>query len=240
VIKTHLFELYQPNGYDASALLRDLGTAFRGEALSYKPYPCGRPLHAAIDAALAARARLEIERPDDIGSVTVEADPAGHSDQFARGPAKRRPTQVVEAQFAEPFLVATALVHGKIGIIEVDGLGDASVLALSDRIAGVAREGRPKGSLSITVQRTDGRSVTVEATDPIGSPRKPLTNAQFEAKFRDCARNAVRPLPDARVDAVLAAIERLEALPDARELVTPFAGEWSDTAVSLPRVKPSL
>ncbi len=218
------FELYQPNGYDASVLLRDLGTGFRGEALSYKPYPCGRPLHAAIDAALAARARLEIERPDDIGSVTVEADPAGHNDQFGRGPAKRRPTQVVEAQFAQPFLVATALVHAKIGIAEVDGLGDPSVLALSDRIAGVARGGRPKGSLSITVQRTDGRSVTVEATDPIGSPQKPLTNAQFEAKFRDCARNAVQPLPDARVDAVLAAIERLEALADARELTTPFAG----------------
>jgi 2-methylcitrate dehydratase MmgE/PrpD-like protein len=104
-------------------LLHDLGTAFRGEALSYKPYPCGRPLHAAIDAALAARARLEIERRDDIESVTVEADPAGHNDQFGRGPAKRRPTQVVEAQFAQPFLVATALVHGKVGIAEGDGLG---------------------------------------------------------------------------------------------------------------------
>ena len=102
-------ELYQPNGYDASVLLRDLGTAFRGEALSYKPYPCGRPLHAAIDAALAARAQLAIDRPDDIASVTVETDPAGHNDQFARGLSKRRPTQVVEAQFAQPFLVATAL-----------------------------------------------------------------------------------------------------------------------------------
>src|ERR1700746_3870132 len=50
------FELYQPNGYDASALLRDLGAGFRGEALSYKPYPCGRPLHAA----LAGRAPLGI------------------------------------------------------------------------------------------------------------------------------------------------------------------------------------
>jgi len=218
------FELYQPTGYDASALLRDLGTAFRGEALSYKPYPCGRPLHAAIDAALAARARLEIARPDDIRSVTIEADPAGHDDQFGRGPAKRHPTQVVEAQFAQPFLVATALVHGKIGIAEVDGLGDAAVLALSDRITGVAREGLPKGSLSITVQRTDGRSVTVEASDPTGSPEKPLTDAQLEAKFRDCARNARQPLPDASVDAALAAIGRLETLPDARELMTLFAG----------------
>ena len=73
------------------------------------------------------------------------------------------------------------------------------------------------------MQRTDGRSITVEATDPIGSPEKPLTDAQFEAKFRDCARNAVRPLPDATVDAALAAIGRLETLPDARELMAPFA-----------------
>jgi 2-methylcitrate dehydratase PrpD len=217
-------ELYQPNGYDASVLLRDLGTAFRGEALSYKPYPCVRPLHAAIDATLAARAQLAIERPDDIASVTVEAEPAGHNDQFGRGLTKRRPTQVVEAQFAQPFLIATALVHGKVGIAEVDCLGDAAVLALSDRIAGVARDGRPKGSLSITVQRTDGRSVTVEASDPIGSPEKPLTDAQLEAKFRDCARNAVQPLSDASVDWVLAAIGRLETLPDARQLMTPFDG----------------
>ncbi len=217
------FELYQPNGYDASVLLRDLGAAFRGEGLSYKPYPCGRPLHAAIDAALAARERLAIARPDDIASVTIEADPAGHSDQFGRGPAKRRPTQVVEAQFAQPFLVATALAHGKVGIAEVDGLGDASVLALSDRIAGVAHDGRPKGSLSITVQTSDGRSVTIEATDPLGSPQKPLTKAQCEAKLRGCARNAVQPLSDASVDAVLAAIQRLETRPDARELMTPFA-----------------
>jgi hypothetical protein len=116
------------------------------------------------------------------------------------------------------------LVHGKVGIAEVDGLGDASVLALSDRIAGIAQDGRPKGSFSITVQRTDGRLVTVEATDPIGSPDKPLTNAQLEAssataRVMRCSRCRRRVL-----DGLLAAILRLEALPDARELMTPFAG----------------
>jgi 2-methylcitrate dehydratase PrpD len=218
------FELYQPNGADPSVLLRDLGTAFRGEALSYKPYPCGRPLHAAIDAALAARAQLQIAGGDDIAAVTIETDPAGYSDQFERGPAKRRPTQVVEAQFAQPFLVATAMVHGKVGIAEVDGLGDPAVQALSDRVAGIPCEDRKKGTLSITVTRTDGRSVTVEASDPFGSPQKPLTNAQLEAKFRDCARNAVRPLSDSRIDAALTAIGRLETLADATELMAPFAG----------------
>jgi 2-methylcitrate dehydratase PrpD len=98
------------------------------------------------------------------------------------------------------------------------------VLALSDRINGVAREGRKKGELSITVSRTDGRSATIDAADPIGSPQKPLTDAQFAAKFRDCARNAVRPLSDASIDTVLAKIARLEALTDARELMAAFSG----------------
>jgi glycine/D-amino acid oxidase-like deaminating enzyme len=59
---------------------------------------------------------------------------------------------------------------------------------------------------------------------PIGSPETPLTNAQLEAKFRDCARNAAQPLSDAGLDGLLSAIGRLETLPDARELMTPFAG----------------
>jgi 2-methylcitrate dehydratase PrpD len=217
------FELYQPNGHDPALLLQDLGTAFRGEALSYKPYPCGRPLHAAIDAALTARAALGIERSEDIEAVTIEADPAGHADQFGGMPGKRRPTQVVEAQFAQPFLVATALLYGRVGIADVDGLGDEAVLALADRIAGVARDGRPNRSLAISVRRTDGRAVTVEATDPIGSPQKPLTDAQFEAKFRDCAKNAARPLSATSVEAAQAAIAGLERLPDAGALLTPFA-----------------
>jgi 2-methylcitrate dehydratase PrpD len=217
------FELYQPHGHDAVLLLRDLGMVFHGEALSYKPYPCGRPLHAAIDAALAARAELAIASAQEIASVTIESDAASHADEFAGAPAKRRPTQVVEAQFALPFLVATALVHGRVGIAEVASLGDAAVLALSDRIAGVADEGRPKRSLSITVRRTDGRSAAIEAADPTGSPQRPLGEAQFEAKFRDCARNAVRPLSNASVGAALKAIAGLETVADAGALLAHFA-----------------
>ncbi len=67
-------------------------------------------------------------------------------------------------------------------------------------------------------------ALSPDATDPIGSPQKPLTDAQFDAKFRDCARNAARPLSDTSIDAALAAIGRLERLADVRELMTPFAG----------------
>ena len=52
------FELYQPDGHDAAKLLEDLGREFRGDQLSFKPYACGRPQHAILDAAIAARNQL--------------------------------------------------------------------------------------------------------------------------------------------------------------------------------------
>jgi 2-methylcitrate dehydratase PrpD len=216
-------ELYQPNGADAARLTEYLGRAWRGEGLSFKPYPCGRPLHAAIDAALAARAALGIAGGDDIAAVTIAADPANHADQFHAGPSKRRPTQVVEAQFAQPFLVANALVLGRVGIRDVASHSDAAVLGLAQRIEGQAAADRPQGWLAITVRHRDGRSVTIEASDPVGSPSSPLSEAQCAAKFRDNAANARVPLAAQMVEQTITAIRSLPAIPDARTLLTPYA-----------------
>ena len=216
-------ELYQPNGADASLLTQGLGAVFQGEGLSFKPYPCGRPLHAAIDAALAVRAALGITGGGDLAELTISADPAGHADQFDNGPTKRRPVQVVQAQFAQPFLVACALVHGRVGIGEVAGFDDPAVLALSDRIAGAGVAGKPKGWLSISARHRDGRQVTIEATDPIGSPTKPLSEAQCADKFRDNARNARRPIDASVVEDTLDGLNRLEMLADTRVLLDPLA-----------------
>ncbi len=159
----------------------------------------------------------------DIAAVTIQADPANHADQFQNGPTKRRPTQVVQAQFAQPFLIATALHHGRVGIADVAGLGTPEVLALSDTIQGEARADKPRSWLSVTVRHQDGRTVTIEATDPTGSPAKPLSAEQSAAKFRDNARNAIRPPSDTVVDRALDMLANLETQPDIRRLIDPFA-----------------
>jgi len=46
--------------------------------------------------------------------------------------------------------------------------------------------------------------------------------AQFEAKFRDCARNALRPLSNESVDAVLSRVQQLDRVADVRDLLAPF------------------
>jgi 2-methylcitrate dehydratase PrpD len=210
------FPMYQPEGYHLEAITDDLGTAFRGEELSFKPYPCGRGLHAVLDAALTLYDTLDLATAAagaDIADVQVTTDAATYAEQFAPGTTKRRPTQVVEAQFSIPFLVAAALVRGRVGIGEVAGVDNAQVLALAARIQGTASPEAPKGWAALTVRRTDGRQATRETTTPSGSPAHPLSTAQLEAKFRDCAAHAVRPLSESVVTQLMAGVQHLDELP---------------------------
>jgi 2-methylcitrate dehydratase PrpD len=213
------FELYQPHGHDAARLLEGLGTNFRGDELSFKPYACGRPQHAILDAAIAAREQLALGTSVDlseIAEVRVTAPTATIADQFNGAPNKRKPTQIVEAQFALPYLIAVALTHGRVGITEVAGMGDARVLDIAGRMTGEATE---QAINSVTVQLRDGRMASVATGIPLGSPRNRQSVDHLEIKFADCARNAVRPLSDDVVRQMTHAILHLEDVDDVARVL---------------------
>jgi 2-methylcitrate dehydratase PrpD len=219
------YEMYQPGGYDLPRLTDGLGSVFRGDEVSFKPYPCGRPQHATLDAAIALHDQLDLAstgRDAGIAEVVLETDPSTYADAFESGTHKRQPTQIVEAQFALPFLIAAALVHGKVGIDEVAGIEDGSVLALAARISGAPSDGRPKGWARLSVRLADGRTGSLETTIPLGSPQRPLSVAQQETKFRDCAANAVQPIAPEAVTGAIQALSRLEDLPAATDLLRFF------------------
>jgi 2-methylcitrate dehydratase PrpD len=220
------FPMYQPEGYDLHAITDGLGRVFRGVELSFKPYPSGRPNHAILDAALQLYQRLDLttaETGAGIAKVMITVDPRTYKDQFSPEAGKRRPSQVVEAQFSIPFLVAAALVRGRVGIGEVAGVDDPQVLALSDRIQGTIREDAPAGWARITVRHADGRTATLETTSPSGSPEKPLTDTQLHAKFRDCAAHAVKPISAEVAEQAIQFIKHMEDATEATELVRLFA-----------------
>ena len=217
--KFGFYELYQPNGYDLAPLLADLGQAWRGEMVSFKPYPCGRPMHAAIDAALALHRGIGAARIDD---VVVGANPATLTEQFAGASHKRAPTQIVQAQFAMPFLVAAALLRGRVGIAELNAMDAPDVLALSGRITAEPCDRAPFGAAWIKLRLSDGRVIAQDVTAPRGSPALPLTDAERVAKFRDCATHAVRPIADTTVDRAIAMLDRLEDAPDIGALTRLF------------------
>lgn len=217
------YELYQPGACDIAQLTAELGTSFRGSTISFKPYPCGRPMHAALDAAIALHGQLDLASDGDVAEVTVETDAATCAEQFAGGAHKRRPEHVVHAQFGLPFLLAAALIHGRVGIDEVTDIHASNVLALAARIAGQPRDAKPKGWACLSVRRNDGRSASLATTDPLGSPERPLRPAQLADKFRDCARHAVRPIGDEVVERILRSGVDLPNLADVTVLTRALA-----------------
>jgi 2-methylcitrate dehydratase PrpD len=62
----------------------------------------------------------------------------------------------------------------------------------------------------------------VEVESPLGSPEKPLSVEQFEMKFMECARNAVRPLSEDTARAAAHMIRNLEEQRDVSELLRHF------------------
>ena len=179
-----------------------------------------------LDVALEIAHRLDLATADagaGIAEVVITVNPQIYKDQLSPEAGKRRPSQVVEAQFSIPFLVAAALVRGRVGIGEVAGVDDPEVLALSDRIQGAVRENVPPTWAQITVRRADGRAASLETTGPSGSPQKPLSDAQLQAKFRDCASHAVRPIAAEVVERAIRFIQQLEDAVEATDLVRLFA-----------------
>jgi 2-methylcitrate dehydratase PrpD len=220
------YPMYQPDGYDLTAITDELGQRFRGADLSFKPYPCGRGNHTLLDAALQLYEQLDLataQEGKEIADVVVTTNAQTCAAEFGPGTTKRRPTQVVEAQFSLPFLVAVALTLGRIGIGDVARVDHPSVLALAERLQGEAKDDAPAGWARIWVRRTDGRAATVEtAMDALGSPERPLSDLLLEAKFRDCAAHAVRPISATTVDQAIEWVQHLETYDDAAALLRLF------------------
>ena len=216
------FPMYAPERHDLSAIDQDLGSVFRGVELSFKPYPCGRPTHALIDAAIALHHDLELEKIKPIWAK-LELNQATYMAQFSPeskpGSTKARPETQVEAQFSLPYLISASLCLGKLGIGEVTVMDNPQVLALAESITGEPQSESIGSGMSLEVARADGRSAKRTATTPSGSPEKPLTFAQLEAKFRDCAAHAAATISELNVERTIDFIHGLDEELDAVKLV---------------------
>ena len=203
-------------------LVGALGTRFKTlELHGFKAWPaCGltrRPVNAILD--LRQENNL---RPEDVESIVVVG--GEHILRLAEPlEYRRRPPHSAQAKFSIPFTAAVAMTYGDVRLhnYTAAGLKDDKVLAMADRVwvekdPSAARE---KEAAAVKIRMRDGKVHGKQIRYPLGDDRhNPMSQAQIEEKFRDCASFSLNPIGKTNIEKVIELVANLESISDAREI----------------------
>jgi 2-methylcitrate dehydratase PrpD len=172
----------------------DLGRVHNLVAPGYKlkRYACGGLSHASIDAALVLREDLAGHVAD---IAKIEVGITGHA--FERI-GSHYPHSIESAKFSMPFIGAWTVLYGAptLATFTEKALADAQVRALAAKISHHVDPEFGEEPLEapgrVTVTLTNGKSFEKTIRYASGSPKSPMSPAQIEVKFFDCARQAVK------------------------------------------------
>jgi 2-methylcitrate dehydratase PrpD len=217
--------VYLHDRCDRDALREGLGDRYEFARLSYKPYPCCRLNHSAIDAALALRSERGV-RPEQVKRIRVGINRQAHEAVCTPIDVRKVPRTVVHAQFSLPYTVAAAIVDGgvRLGHFSGDSIGREDILALASRVEpyideDIEREwGRNVSPALMHVEMIDGSTHSLRVDHPLGHPDRPMTSAAMEAKAIDCFHAAARPLGAGSAARLRQFVDGLETCEDARTL----------------------
>jgi len=218
--KHGLYHQYFQGEYDSSVLINGLGSEFRFENISFKPYPSCRDTHTSIDAALMLARRYAIE-PEQVEEIQLTVGPMGEKACLPLE-QRRRPQTSIEAKFSLPFTVATAIARRRVTLVDFShsGIKDPDVLNLARRVNYRVKQGSPGLDPGIVdIRLKDGRILHEEVETPRGSPQSPMSQGDLVEKFRDCAQYSLKPLRSSDVDAIIAYIRDLEHQTNLSELI---------------------
>lgn len=185
------WDLYSPKERDAFSIGDSL--ALVEEGIHVKAYPCCYFTHTSITAT---QALLDgAINPDIIERVEVRA--AGGAGDALTHP---NPKTGLEAKFSMEHAVAIAIVRDHIGLsaFEAESIDDPAVEQFRDRVNFAVNEDLPYDSHETRVRIvTDHGAEERRQVNPPGTHDNPLTDAELQNKFEECANRA---LPAGEVD----------------------------------------
>jgi 2-methylcitrate dehydratase PrpD len=220
--QTGLFNVYMGGDYAPDILTAGLGKRFEGVNIGDKPYPCCGLIHACVDAVLALKSKHDIAL-DNIEEVITYG---GHSVYDLSQPpeVKCRPRTIIDAQFSVPWVVATALVGGKVTVDDFteSAIARSEILMLAQKVSGklvpeMDRHGVGPGGVIIKMR--GGEEYREDVAHCLGSPERPMSFADVTRKFRECAASSLKPLSPGTIDKVIEMVGRLDTLDDAAVVI---------------------
>ena len=213
--------------YDRDKLIGGLGERYETANVSLKPWPAIRHLHRTLSCVADIMAKEKL-RFDDVKHVNVHVGRI-NLDRCRPVALGAIPALRMDLLGNLPFAVGAFILHRGIPLAVYRDTH------LADQ---VIREGMPKVSwvqdaqmdgpwtfepALVEVTARSGETYQRERSVARGHPSDPMSTAEREAKFRDCAAAAARPLDEKRSAQVIAAVDALENLSDVADLAALIA-----------------
>jgi 2-methylcitrate dehydratase PrpD len=221
------YHVYGRGHVDPKKALTDLGRRFDCEKILFKKYPsCGLTLGSTeVILNLMRDGAGTGVSADNVERVEVKVPP--YTYKLVGHPFEIGATPRVNAQFSIRYCVANAILRGssKLAHFEEDAIRDPRLFELARRVDVVldpAMALRGHTPVDMTVHMKDGRTIFRQIDIAPGFPGNPLTNAEQEARFRDCIAYAKKPIHNDKVEEVVESVARIEHLSDVRTLIPLF------------------
>jgi 2-methylcitrate dehydratase PrpD len=205
------FQMYGVDAQPAEVPAALQGTSVLLErGLNVKKYPCCYGTHRMADAALALRSRGL--SAGDVRSIAITVEPDGLGAII-----HHRPQTGLQGKFSGEYVVSACLIDGSVRLLSFTdaavGRGEAQDLLRRVTIQevdtppfGPTQWEHAFATLEVTLQ--DGSTLRERCDVPKGDARAPLSDAELEAKFRDCLAYAES---DWDADALLAKLRALRS-----------------------------
>ena len=197
------------------SVLASLGQTWRIHGQSYKTVPTETITHGPIECVLALRATAG-ERQVQRMRFAVQSIVVKIADE--RRERFGSPSSELTARFDLRYCAAAAWNAGHFTLAEMQepAYTRAQNLDLRERIDLVADPARATfDGCSLHIDYTDGSEAEVNVDAFLGSPGRPLSDAQLSDVFRSAAAGV---LPESRIEAILGEVWGLQQAPDIKTL----------------------
>lgn len=169
-------------------LTDDLGSRFELLSLTYKPYPCGIVVHAALDAC------LEIAGTPGFGGRDIERIVALVSPETIELMSRQpHPADSLQAQVSAHHWIAAALATGTAGIEHTlpRSLSDPAIARLRSLVELVGAGSLRRHAATVTVHFADGTAIERSIAHARGSIGNPMSDDELDSKFRSYAGRVI-------------------------------------------------
>lgn len=183
-------------------------------------------IHSQTSIWAALEARKEIENPDDIVSLEIASHEAGFT-ILGNDPAKWNPLTKETADHSLPYIVAMALLKGKIdnSTYSEKNYRDPKILDFLKKVTVVEDKSLtakyPEAVANrITVTLSNGKTITKQVDYHKGHPKNPMSDKDVEDKFERLTRKYLGKNQSRKIVDTVWSLDKLKDVTKAVSVLT--------------------